>query len=80
VPTALRIRFTDRRELVGVAIGERSKEQGADAAEDCRVDADAECEAEDGGDCERRVLDQRANGEAKILQHGRLSVLERGYV
>ena len=39
--------LADRHELVGGAIGEGAQQQGANAAEDRRVDADAEREAKD---------------------------------
>ena len=65
-----RFDFADRHELVGIAIRKRAKQQRADAAEDRRVHADAEREAEHRGEGERGILDERAEGEADVLKHG----------
>ena len=47
----------------GLRYGKRTKQQRAHAAEDRGVHADAEREADDGGEGERRVL-ERACGTA----------------
>src|SRR4029079_19539077 len=58
VRSALWMRLADRYDRVRVSIWKRSKEQRADAAEDRRVDADTEGEAQHRGNRERGTLDQ----------------------
>ncbi len=71
VPAAPRVRLADRDEPVGVLIREGTQQHRADATENRRVDADAQREAEDGGDGERRSLGQRSNREPNVLEHER---------
>jgi hypothetical protein len=74
VPSASRVRLAEGHELVGVLIWKGPEKRRADAAEDRGVYADAECEAEDSRDSERRILDQRADGEADVVEQARLTL------
>ena len=70
LPGQLRVRGPDHRQPLGIAERQRRQQHRIDDAEDRRVGADPQRQREDGDDRERRPLEQRPAGEAKVLQQG----------
>lgn len=57
-----------------MGVSGRLKEQRVDEAEDGAVNADSAGQGEDGNDAEPGRFEQKAEGEAKILDHISYSV------
>ena len=63
-----RIGAGDADQLLGMRIGERTKDNSVDQAEDRAVGADAQCEGENRDGREAGVLSQRAKTELEVLK------------
>ena len=60
----------EQHEPIGLAVGQRLQENGADDGEHRRRRADAERDDGERGDREQSVADQDANAEAEIAEEG----------